>query len=406
MPDTSAALIDQLVYIDNFINSGTGETPNLDVDGQLSLDLAAFADDLFVFPDEDKPNDRDHNDEDNDKNDKRHMLDVPGVGRFDDHWFDNDDDFSLNSARRPDGIRALAKINLSTKQAKLNRTNHYANNGGMDAHPPLQDGSKDNDALISSEMGDLSTLPKFPVPPGAKSSLQQVGLSLNQIDLLSALIAQHQNSLGHALPPSDVTLGPSASHQPLSIAPTLASNGHGLTDSLILNELEVASSLVVQRNGGHNSNFLVDSPGSGSMYSSGYSSGGTSMLSTPQVAPRGSNLSGGSGGSTLSGGSGGSTLTGGGGQALLVEDVKRKRNTAASARFRIKKKLKEKEMEEKIDQLDEMIKKFELKINELEMENRLLKNLIIEKGNRNSDQELKLLKERVRHHSEDSIKRE
>lgn len=386
MPDTSAALIDQLVYIDNFINSGTGETPNLDVDGQLSLDLAAFADDLFVFPDEDKPNHHDHDDENTDKNDKRHMLDLAGVGRFDDHWFEDHNDFSLNSARKPDGIRALAKINLSTKQAKLNRTNHYANNGGLDAHPPLQDSSKDNDALVSSEMGDLSTLPKFPVPPGAKSSLQQAGLSLNQIDLLSALIAQHQNSLGHAIPPSDVTLGSSASHQPLSIAPTLASNGHVLTDSLILSEIEVASSLVGQRNGGHSSNFLVDSPGS--MYSSGYSSGGTSMLSTPQVAPRGSSLSGGSG------------------QTLLVEEVKRKRNTAASARFRIKKKLKEKEMEVKIDQLDEMIKKFELKINELEMENRLLKNLIIEKGNRNSDQELKLLKERVRHHSDDARKRE
>ena len=54
---TSAALLEQLVYIDNYINGNASTatdsstaTPNLDMDGQLSLDLAAFADDLFIFP--------------------------------------------------------------------------------------------------------------------------------------------------------------------------------------------------------------------------------------------------------------------------------------------------------------------------------------------------------------------
>lgn len=383
MPDTPAALIDQLVYLDNFINSGTGETPNLDVDGQLSLDLAAFADDLFIFPDEDKPGHRDEDDNNNDKYDKRRMLDLPGVERIDDHWFEDHDDFPNSSDRKQDGIRALASINERTKLAKLNRTNHYGNNGDVDPQSPRQKDLNGGDPLISSDIGDLSTLPKFPVPPGAKTSLEKAGLSLNQIDLLSALIAQHQNSLGNAIPLSDdASLDPTATlNPPHVVVPTLASNGHGLTDSLILNELQPVAG---QRVGAHNGNFLVDSPNS--IYSSGYSSGGTSLLSTPQVAPRGSSILGGGG-------------VGGLRESVLTEEVKRKRNTAASARFRIKKKLKEKEMETKIEQLDDMIKNFELKINELEMENRLLKNLIIEKGNRNSDEELKLLKERVRHNS-------
>lgn len=207
MRETSSALIDQLVYIDNFLNSGE-ETPNLDMDGQLLLDLAAFADDSFVFPDEEKPN-----------------------------WDDS----------KPINIKDV----------------------------------------------DVSGLPKFPVPPGAKSSLEKAGLSQNQIDLLSALIAQHQS-------------------QPRAGA------SRDLEDPAL----------------------ATQSPG------------------TPS-------------------------------------SDKRRRNTEASARFRIKKKMKEREMEVRIEQLDSMVHKCEQKINELEMENRLLKNLIIEKGNRNLEEELRALKERA-----------
>lgn len=377
MPDASAALIDQLVYIDNFINSGSGDTPNLDVDGQLLLDLAAFADDLFIFPDEDKPSrpDDDIDDQDghgNHQNHEKHLHELSGVDGFNSNWFEHHDD--LNSGpditnRKLEGSKALAKINESTKLAKLNRTNLYGNHVPAISEQP----EKNADSAHKPEIPDLLNLPKFPVPPGAKSSLQQAGLSQNQIDLLSALIAQHQSSLGNVIPnASEGLTAETPQSLPFAIAPTLASNGH--VNSLILTEQDVVSSSVAASRSSHQNSHLVDSPGS--MYSSGYSSGGNSMLLTPQVGSRGS----------VSMGSSGST------------DVdKRKRNTAASARFRIKKKLKEKEMETKIDQLDEMIKNFELKINELEMENRLLKNLIIEKGNRNSDQELKLLKERVRH---------
>lgn len=80
---------------------------------------------------------------------------------------------------------------------------------------------------------------------------------------------------------------------------------------------------------------------------------------------------------------------------LLTELDKRRRNTAASARFRIKKKMKEKQMELRIVELNSTVKDFELKISRLEMENKLLRNLIIEKGSQKSDDELKQLKEKV-----------
>ncbi|ODV95988.1 hypothetical protein PACTADRAFT_30590, partial [Pachysolen tannophilus NRRL Y-2460] len=56
---------------------------------------------------------------------------------------------------------------------------------------------------------------------------------------------------------------------------------------------------------------------------------------------------------------------------------KRRRNTAASARFRIKKKLKEQEMERKIKDLNESSHKLQMRIQQLEMENRLLRNLVV-----------------------------
>lgn len=75
---------------------------------------------------------------------------------------------------------------------------------------------------------------------------------------------------------------------------------------------------------------------------------------------------------------------------------KKRRNTAASARFRIKKKMKEQQMENKISSLQDMISSLENKLSHLEMENKLLRNLIIEKGSQKSDDELKLLKEKAK----------
>ncbi|CDR46195.1 CYFA0S22e01134g1_1 [Cyberlindnera fabianii] len=66
------------------------------------------------------------------------------------------------------------------------------------------------------------------------------------------------------------------------------------------------------------------------------------------------------------------------------EDHKKKRNTAASARFRIKKKQKEMDMEHQVRLLGEKVNAYNDRINQLEMENACLKGLILEKNERKS----------------------
>lgn len=77
-----------------------------------------------------------------------------------------------------------------------------------------------------------------------------------------------------------------------------------------------------------------------------------------------------------------------------LNEVKRKRNTAASARFRIKKKLKEKQMEEQTRELQEKLSTLEKKLKTLEMENKCLKKLILEKNERKNCELLETIKKR------------
>lgn len=80
--------------------------------------------------------------------------------------------------------------------------------------------------------------------------------------------------------------------------------------------------------------------------------------------------------------------------SLHSEVDKKKRNTAASARFRIKKKLKEQEMERTLKNLNEKVSLYNARIQKLEMENKCLKSLIIEKNEQKSNDLLKQIKER------------
>ncbi|CAH6721392.1 hypothetical protein CLIB1444_06S01090 [[Candida] jaroonii] len=80
-------------------------------------------------------------------------------------------------------------------------------------------------------------------------------------------------------------------------------------------------------------------------------------------------------------------------KVTALEDKKR-RNTAASARFRIKKKLKEQQMESKSKELQDKVYSLEKKLMTLEMENKCLKKLIIEKNNIKNDELLQSIKNR------------
>lgn len=77
-----------------------------------------------------------------------------------------------------------------------------------------------------------------------------------------------------------------------------------------------------------------------------------------------------------------------------TEKDKKKRNTAASARFRIKKKLKEQEMERTLKALTERVQAYNSRIQQLEFENKCLKGLIIEKNERKSDDMVRSIRQR------------
>ncbi|KAG0174364.1 hypothetical protein DFQ28_006653 [Apophysomyces sp. BC1034] len=64
----------------------------------------------------------------------------------------------------------------------------------------------------------------------------------------------------------------------------------------------------------------------------------------------------------------------------VVEDDKRRRNTAASARFRLKKKVREQQMEQTVREMTEKSERLEDRARELELEIKWLRSLLIEKG--------------------------
>ncbi|KPM44985.1 hypothetical protein AK830_g1539 [Neonectria ditissima] len=75
-----------------------------------------------------------------------------------------------------------------------------------------------------------------------------------------------------------------------------------------------------------------------------------------------------------------------------AEEDKRRRNTAASARFRIKKKQREQALEKSAKEMSEKVSNLESKVQQLEMENKWLKNLLVEK-NEGNDEIVSLWKE-------------
>lgn len=69
-----------------------------------------------------------------------------------------------------------------------------------------------------------------------------------------------------------------------------------------------------------------------------------------------------------------------------AEEDKRRRNTAASARFRVKKKLREQSLEKTVKDTTDKNTALEARVTALELENQWLKNLITEKNGRNPDE--------------------
>lgn len=68
------------------------------------------------------------------------------------------------------------------------------------------------------------------------------------------------------------------------------------------------------------------------------------------------------------------------GSRVAAEEDKRRRNTAASARFRVKKKQREQALEKTAKEMSDKVQILEARIGQLEMENKWLKGLITEKN--------------------------
>jgi hypothetical protein len=86
---------------------------------------------------------------------------------------------------------------------------------------------------------------------------------------------------------------------------------------------------------------------------------------------------------------------------LAAEEDKRRRNTAASARFRVKKKQREAALEHTVKEVNDKNALLQAKVNQLEMENKWLKNLIVEKNGNQSKEEIAEAFQQFRRESEE-----
>jgi len=86
---------------------------------------------------------------------------------------------------------------------------------------------------------------------------------------------------------------------------------------------------------------------------------------------------------------------------LAAEEDKRRRNTAASARFRVKKKQREQALEKTVKEVSDKNAMLEARMNQLEMENKWLKNLITEKNGSKSEGDIAEMYRKYKRDSEE-----
>ncbi len=86
---------------------------------------------------------------------------------------------------------------------------------------------------------------------------------------------------------------------------------------------------------------------------------------------------------------------------VAAEEDKRRRNTAASARFRVKKKQREQALERTVKEVTDKNAALEAKISQLEMENQWLKNLVTEKNGKQTKEEIAEAFQKFRRESEE-----
>lgn len=71
--------------------------------------------------------------------------------------------------------------------------------------------------------------------------------------------------------------------------------------------------------------------------------------------------------------------------SVTPDEDKRRRNTAASARFRVKKKMREQAMEQSVREMTQKSEKLQDRVNQLEIEIKFLRSLLLDKANNNKN---------------------
>lgn len=400
---TSLALLEQLVYIDLYLNpTFKNDTPHsLELDDQLSVDLAVFADDSFVFPDETKASVSHRGGYDCDDVDI-HRTPQQLLEENSSHFDQPKELIQGNSQLLP-----KPSSNSDSTGTDFAFTKEESSAGFLDIMNASFSGTPTPLQTPQISLEIMGSLPRYPVPPGANSLLQSVGLLQNQIDLLSALIAQHQTNLGSPnisiSPVSSTPVARLVNYSPLSLLAVQGPDNeeHNTYPNVLLLldrrqqpspiELLVELQLHVRHHDPSRVQELIHNTIQPSVENTPLSI----HAGVRNALPYHSNI-------TFSSGSESSSQNGipklkqeYSMSCTLSKYDKRRRNTAALARFRVKKKMREKNMDAKLQEMEATIREFEIKIHRLEMENKLLRTLIDERGSKKSDEELEILRRKA-----------
>lgn len=441
--DTPTALLEQLVYVDNFLQRNDDpmtDSPNFEE--QLSTELAAFADDEFIFPDEEKPKKPKVGSSDDNKSSRNEHSASPALGNGNSWQFiDNNSQRGTRHAASPNGSgldhqhgptsEASAANNYGFSVTSpfggsftgFNGTQSLTNNSTeFQNQQPTVSGSQANPIAPGASVEQVErAMPHVEIPSGARQTLAAAGLSQTQIEALASLVAYHKGDLlekaetvtntknsnnnsmemvsslldprsNHTSPANQVSSTDYTNTTPATVLPPgIAANFAATADTFPLNMGNKAASDFGQQT----SSLRHDARSS-----SGSRPGSRVHSPLSTFSTTSSNLSAQSRSSPVESGwrskPRNTRRTPLSDSKIDTDHDKRRRNTAASARFRIKKRMQEQQMEQNLRELTQNSKALEQKVQQLEMENRLLRNLVIEKNHQRDAEEVEQLKKRAK----------
>lgn len=481
---TPSILLEQLAYVDNFMPDldneltsfgslldGEAQSGALGMDERLAAELSAFADDTFIFPDENKPQDPDRNDALG-GGDQVDVANAPAYPRassaqphqrnshfltqrrnnflasqydysrqrfssknrrrsadqspVDDHGgFTNVDitegqpalfgqtgqpyitsplsnlvaTASNPQSQQPYSISNTPSSNPNTITESSSVVTPFMSNvlphAPAPEHPPQQRQQSvgqihmpDYSSIPTSTL--IALLPKIGVPPGAYRSLLNVGFEPDQIDAIAAIIAYYQTrklnttettqratALPEGNPASFLLQALQSDNTSRSTVPALSTNlredsgpSQGSHDMGNANFAGDASASFFHSLLDMNNAKQEPSPGADSGGQSGSSSSQSEKPSTPETERFSTGLEHSSHPPTTD------SKDAIPRQALPSDEKASKEQQKPH----LKRKLKEQELEKSIQELSELAMSLQQRIHTLEMENRLLKNLVMERG--------------------------